>query len=160
MHQYLVTWARFEAHHLHKHSQAHENCTLPHVALRTAGPYIGLPITMAVSPIYAAPEVIRGERGNDEEQIDVCAHDVWSLGCLAFEMLTGSSLIDVGDAQNPKLAVMELHNNWVSISCLSIVCSGNIVSIDVATAYMPSFLMVHETCWENSVQAAAGVVVL
>lgn len=70
---------------------------------------------MAVSPIYAAPEVIRGECGHDEEQIDVCAHDVWSLGCLAFEMLTDRSLF-VGDAQIPKLAVMELHSSWVSIS--------------------------------------------
>ena len=85
-----------------------------------------------MSPIYASPEVIRGECGENEEHIDVCAHDIWSLGCIAFEMVSGCPLFQ----EDSELAVMELHNSWVSslrrVNSPGILLIDNAVLLDVS----------------------------
>ena len=69
---------------------------------------------MATSIPYAAPEVVRGRCENDEEHIDVRAHDVWSLGCILFELLTGTVLFHTGPSVDMFAAVKELQDTWVS----------------------------------------------
>ena len=74
-----------------------------------------MPFTMAVSPSYAAPEVIRCLCGDDEEFIDMLAHDIWSLGCILLEMLISRILFNISSSHDDVYAAArQLHSQFVS----------------------------------------------
>ena len=82
-----------------------------------SGRFGDVPITMSVTPQYASPEVIRGYCDNDEEQIDVPAHDIWSLGVILLELITGIAMFStrpMGAVVCQHAAVRSLHDKRVS----------------------------------------------
>ena len=99
-----------------------------------AGPYNQRPANMDITMAHAAPEMILGMVGGYtgvtcKHLIDARAQDVFSLGCFAFQQLTGKALFS-SKATDDEECAAELctqHLLWVN-------CSNSLPLIDQSVA--------------------------
>jgi serine/threonine protein kinase len=76
--------------------------------------YAGVRAPMFFTLAYAAPELIAAFEAGQESHITEPAVDVWALGVIAFEMLTGESMFEPFAGQDAALSAIagRTHMPW------------------------------------------------
>ncbi|CAK4066784.1 unnamed protein product [Aphanomyces euteiches] len=136
--------------HLHKLGFAHRDLSLENVLLDASDVCQVIDFGVACSTstshssrvgkaFYMAPEVVAGKT------YDGCKADVWSLGILLFEMLTGRPLFDLAATTNPRFELFQaqglaaiIDTNLVDENCMTLL--SDMLSLD--PHYRPSLATV------------------
>jgi serine/threonine protein kinase len=81
---------------------------MPNPRLNTSSPAAGTRAPLAFSPRYAAPEVLRAYEAKEREVLVEPSMDMWSVGIMAYELLTDAPAFSRQTKQQARLGSLLL----------------------------------------------------